>query len=342
MGKSIFNLQFAILLLCLASCRTPATTSSEETPATAKSEVQRGPIKVTVEVEPAKARLSDEPELTLTIDAAAGVVVEKPPFGTSLGSFLIRDFREPLAKTRDGREIIQQIYTLEPTATGRQFIDPISVTFSDLRPDGDQKTHTVETEALTVEIVSLHGDEAPRLSDLRSPVGPVELPSAVPAWIWLLLGGIVLGVAVAVWLSLRRRRERALAAVILTPEQLARRELAELARSGLAQRDVKQYYVELTGIVRRYIERTTGIRAPEQTTEEFLREISRTSAFPDEVNQRLKDFLESADLVKFAAYRPRSEDIEESFRRAERFIGPPPSPDAPKNLTPPRRQEVPA
>ena len=81
------------------------------------------------------------------------------------------------------------------------------------------------------------------------------------------------------------------------------------------------YFVELTAIVRRYIERTTGIHAPEQTTEEFLREISRANTFGREENERLKDFLESADLVKFAAYRPRREDIQESFQRAEVFIG---------------------
>jgi len=49
----------------------------------------------------------------------------------------------------------------------------------------------------------------------------------------------------------------------------------KLAASGLMETDVKVYFVELTAIVRRYIERTTGIRAPEQTTEEFLCEIRR-------------------------------------------------------------------
>jgi hypothetical protein len=97
-------------------------------------------------------------------------------------------------------------------------------------------------------------------------------------------------------------------------------ELDKLAQSGLAETDVKQFYVELTGIVRRYIEQTTAIRAPEQTTEEFLREISRKNTFDYEVNQRLQDFLESADLVKFAAHRPRREDVDESLSRARAFI----------------------
>jgi hypothetical protein len=79
--------------------------------------------------------------------------------------------------------------------------------------------------------------------------------------------------------------------------------------------------VELTGLVRRYIERTQGIRAPEQTTQEFLAEIARRPDFPREEARRLRDFLESADLVKFAAYEPREEDTEESLHRARLFVG---------------------
>lgn len=115
-------------------------------------------------------------------------------------------------------------------------------------------------------------------------------------------------------------------------------ELAWLAHDRLAQRDVKRFYVELTGIVRRYIEQTTGVRAPEQTTEEFLREIGRSKRVisqgeesPREGVSRdwlvaptlvsaLKDFLESADLVKFAAHQPQEKDIAGSFERAERFV----------------------
>ena len=98
-------------------------------------------------------------------------------------------------------------------------------------------------------------------------------------------------------------------------------ELQRLRESELAASDVKLFYVELTAIVRRYIERTKGIHAPEQTTQEFLQEISRRKDFPAEQSRRLRSFLEAADLVKFAAHQPREEDVEESFRRAKAFVG---------------------
>ncbi|MBN2578058.1 MAG: hypothetical protein JXB10_03625 [Pirellulales bacterium] len=316
-------MQIAIILvfsIFLTGCISQKSSTSNAAPADARSVVERGPVKVTVTVSPAKARLSDEPVLTLTTDAAAGVKVEKTPFGERLGSFKIVKCREPLPKTRNGREIKQRIFTLEPTAVGRHVIDPIDVTFIDKRPGGDQKIQTLETKPLTVQVTSVRGEETPKLSDLRGAAAPVALPWTVPAWLGILIVLLLVGGGAAVWFTRRQRREKALLALMLTPEDLARSELDELARSGLAERDVKQFYVELTGIVRRYIERTTGIRAPEQTTEEFLREIHCAKVYSDEVNRRLKDFLEAADLVKFAAHRPRREDIDESFRRAERFV----------------------
>jgi hypothetical protein len=306
----------------LSGCKTNSNASSDNIPAKpARSEVQRGPVRVTVEVQPSKANLSDEPLLTLTIDSEEGVAVEKPPFGSTLGGFKIRGLREPLPKIDNGHQVIRQIYTLEPTETGRLRIDPISVAFTDRRSNGDGRKHTVATEPITVEITSLLGDKSPSLGDLRPPAEPIGLPSHWARWLWAILPVVAIAVVAGWWLSRRRRRETAVEAVILSPEQLANMELDALVASGLALQDIKQFYVELTSIVRRYIERTTGIRAPEQTTEEFLREISRAQTFGSEECSRLRDFLESADLVKFAAYHPRTDDITESVRRARLFVG---------------------
>ncbi len=307
-------------LFLLPGCRGNSKSPSEAHKP-ARSEVQRGPVRVTVEVQPSKASLSDEPVLTLTIDAEEGVAVEKPPFGATLGGFKIHGPREPLPKINNGRQIIQQVYTLEPTETGRLRIDPISVAFTDRRPKGDGRKQTVATEPISVEITSLLGDRSPSLGDLRPPAAPIGLPSHWAAWTIGLTAVAVVAALIGWWLTRRRRREKAADAVILSPEQLANIELDKLVASGLADRDIKQFYVELTSIVRRYIERTTAIRAPEQTTEEFLREISRAHTFGSDECSRLRDFLEAADLVKFAAHQPRAEDIAESIRRARLFVG---------------------
>jgi hypothetical protein len=279
-------------------------------------------VRVSVEVEPAEARLSDEPTLTLTIDAERGVKVEPPPFGESLGEFLIRDFREPLPEVRGQREILRKVYTLEPTRTGQLQIDPIAVSFTDERPGQDGKQHQLETEAVTVKVTSVLGSDVPSLDQLEALAQPVELPAGGSAILWWLLAGLALAGSIgglAGWRWLARRRVAP--EHQYTPQELAYIELERLIESDLIRQDVKQFYVELTGIVRRYIERTTGVHAPEQTTEEFLREISAGNVFPASDRERLRSFLESADLVKFAAYEPRSADLEETFERAKSFLG---------------------
>ena len=191
--------------------------------------------------------------------------------------------------------------------------------FTTNAPDGDGEVHTIESEALTVEISTVLGDKAPSLADLRPAAGPVELPARGRLdWLWAI--GVVLLLTIASVFVWRARRRRVIAEPQLSPQQLAWLELEQIIERKLAESDVKEFYVELTGVVRRYIERSTGVRAPEQTTEEFLREIVNGAVFADEDQQRLRDFLESADLVKFAAFEPATSDIEASFERAKEFI----------------------
>ncbi len=292
-------------------------TSSAET---LHTEVERGPVKVTVDVSPKEPRLSDEPILTLTITAADGVKVDAPPFGQSLGEFVIRDFHEPIPKRADGHRILQQIYTLEPTRAGLMTVAPVSIRFVDDRPDGDGREHTIETEALTLNIATIVPSEAPSLDDLRPPAPPVELPEGgmALAWLWI-IGGIIL--LASGYLMIRRRRMlKQTAEPQLSPQELANRELRALISGKLSETDVKAFFVELTGIVRRYIERSTGVHAPEQTTEEFLREVNANNLFPHETNARLGSFLESADLVKFAGYQPDQDGIKQGTHRAKQFI----------------------
>jgi hypothetical protein len=313
---------FAFLAGCTSKSAPSDGAFNPERLKRATSTVERGPVRVTAEVRPPVALLSDEPTLTLSIESDEGVKVQKPDFGSTLagGALAIRNCREPLPKIHNKRQTIELIFTLEPTRAGRSKIDPIRIAFTDSRPKGDGREHELETEPLVIEINSAQGQRTPSLADLRPAAGPFDLAGGGIGR-WLFLAAVAAAAILGWWLRHRRHRETAVAATIVSHEELANRELDRLLESGLAERDIKAFYVELTGIVRRYIEYATGIRAPEQTTEEFLREISRANSFGRDACLKLRDFLESADLVKFAAFRPGSDDAAESIRRARLFIG---------------------
>jgi hypothetical protein len=316
----------AAILAALCGCRsardsTPADSAADPR-RVARTQVERGPVRLVVEVAPKLARLSDEPTLTVTIDCEQGVQVDKLPFGESLGDFIIRDFRERLPEFKEQREIRRQVYTLEPIRAGKLVIQPITVHFTDNRPAGDGRRHGIESEPLAIEVASVLDEKAPSFDSLAGLEGPVELPQGASPSLWLLAAaGPLALLAAAVAFRLIRRRRKPAQETVRTPQELAYLELQQLLEQGWQQRDIKLFYVELTGIVRRYIERTTGVHAPEQTTEEFLHEVGQGDVFAVDERERLRAFLESADLVKFAAQMPEADDVERTFRRAKVFIG---------------------
>lgn len=317
-----FGCAAILSVFSLCGCNTRSTTpEAKNAPADSlHTEAERGPVSVRLDVVPAKPQLSDEPTLTVTITAADGVDISTPPFGESVGEFLIRDFHEPPPEIRQGQKIIQQIYTLEPTHAGTMIVDPIVVRFVDNRSNGDGREHTLETDALRIPVTTIIESEAPSLADLHPASPPVDLPEKSRLPTILLAVTAIAGVLLLLFRAVRRRRRAADKEPEIPPDELARRELDELIASGLSQTDVKAFFAELTGVVRRYIERSTGVRAPEQTTEEFLREVRDQQLFPDEDSARLGAFLESADLVKFAGFQPDPEAIKQSTHRAKQFI----------------------
>ena len=217
----------------------PDTASAK--PARSKS---HGPVRVTAEVQPSKANLSDEPVLTLTIDSEEGVVVQKPPFGSTLGGFTIRGLREPLPKISNGHAVDSTDLHLGANRSRPAANRPDQRRVH--RPPAQRrrpKAHHRNPAAFGRNHVDL-GDKTPSLGDLRRrPTrsgSPRTLPFGSAAWCPSRLAVA----AAAWWLSHRRRREKAVNAVILSPQQLANMELDKLVASGLAERDIKQFYVE--------------------------------------------------------------------------------------------------
>lgn len=295
------------------------STSAEDALTT---EATRGPVTVRLRVTPESPLLSDVVTVDVTIESDDGVDVELPSMHGPLGAFTVRDFDEGLPALEGERRVQRLRYTVEPLATGTQLVRPVRVTF--FTGDGDaRKRHRVATDPLKVEVRVASDDATPDLAAIEGPRGLVDVPAPLLpfAWWWLLVGGGVVAIAIGSWWWRRRRRgpapERR-----YTPEELAYLELQELIAADLvAKRDYSGFYVELTGIVRRYIERTTDIHAPEQTTEEFLAAMRGRGDFALERQQRLADFLEAADLIKFAGQIPGAEEIEASFDRAKAFVG---------------------
>lgn len=81
----------------------------------------------------------------------------------------------------------------------------------------------------------------------------------------------------------------------------------------------KEYYTEITEVLRVYITERFGVNALEMTTDEILSNIYRLHEVHS-AHETLKKILELADIVKFAKYVPLPSDNEVSILNAYLFV----------------------
>ncbi len=145
------------------------------------------------------------------------------------------------------------------------------------------------------------------------------------SYLWWILGGLLL-LALILYFVFRKKKTLEEIEAKIPPYDLALKRLKELDSKQLWQKNkVKQYYVELSDIVRSYIERELNIPALESTTNELMETItdfnsSSSLNIPDETIKKLQSLLKDADLVKFAKYVPLSNEIELHRNDAEKVI----------------------
>ena len=141
---------------------------------------------------------------------------------------------------------------------------------------------------------------------------------------WLIL--LLVVIAVILYFVLRDKPTHEEQLAKLPPFDLAKQRLKELDNKQLWQHNkVKLYYVELTDIVRSFIEREMNIPALESTTDELLETITDFNSssnlnIPKETIIKLQKLLQEADLVKFAKSKPLSNKIEIHRNDAEDII----------------------
>ncbi len=144
-------------------------------------------------------------------------------------------------------------------------------------------------------------------------------------YLWWLLAGLLV-LAIILYFVLRKKKTIEEIEAAIPPYELALKRLNELDAKQLWQKNkIKQYYVELTDIVRTYIERELSIPAMESTTVELISTISdfnqsSTLDIPNEAIDKLNRLLKDADLVKFAKYRPLVNAIELHRQGAREII----------------------
>ena len=277
--------------------------------------VQKCGVDLTVASETTAVDPSRSTFVTLTLKAARGVAVTPPGLRERVRGFsLAEEFAEEPVAGGDGSTVQTVRWRLlpEPCADVYAIAPFVVVTEADGRKD-----------AFYAGPVYFEAPPA------REPVtGGMEVDprKVLPPLSWRLVGWCALGLLAALALGtgfvfLVRLVARKVREHRMSPIERAWVELDRLLRRGLPGRGrYKEFYVELTMVVRRYIQRKYGVRAPHLTTEEFFDELGRAALATPEQEARLREFLTSADMVKFAGVQATPEMADDATASARTYL----------------------
>lgn len=248
--------------------------------------------------------------LRLEIECAEDDEVEFPDARDGLGEFAVVEESTLPDRLRDGGRVVRgREYVLQPFLPGDYELPALEVTLNE--------SSQVSTEPVKLAVQSVLED--PQSAELRDITEPVDIP--VPWWWWIVFGlALAAALAGVAWWWKRRKSARS-APRHVPPHEAALAALEALLVEDLVARGAfKLFYLRLSDIVRHYVEERFGLRAPEQTTEEFLAAMSAAPVVRRDHQTLLRGFLNQADLVKFAEFVPDANDVEGAVKAARRFI----------------------
>ena len=275
------------------------------------ADLSRDGVGITIDAEPRAVDLARDFYVTVTLSTPSGVTAELPDLRDRFQGFRVAEnFAEKPVTDKDGRTTTVSRWRLEPDPLARRYrLAPFAVQSG----NGSFATSPV-----------LFDSPAAR----EAATGEIEVDPTrdLPPFSWKLVGicavalaGLLLVLALLYFIF--RKIRLAVRVHRMSPLERALYELDKLLKKGLPGRGFyKDFYVELTMVVRRYIERRYGVRAPNLTTDEFLRAAGADPAFPQTSIAELKAFLESADLVKFAGLEATPEMADGATGKARNYL----------------------
>ncbi len=214
------------------------------------------------------------------------------------------------------RLLISQEYIVTSFDSAFYYIPPFTVAV-----DGKQ----YQSQSLALKVYSMPVDEA-HPDQFFGPKDIMEPPFSWSDWatiIWLSLLVIPL-IIVVVYLIVRYRDNKPIIRTIkvepkLPPHQQALKDIERIkAEKSWQKGEAKNYYTELTDVIRIYIKERFGFNALEMTSSEIIDRLLQEK--DQKLIEELKSLFMTADLVKFAKHNPLINENDLNLVNAIDFI----------------------
>jgi len=287
------------------------------------SSVQAMPQKAVVNMDTSSIRIGERVRLRLNVTLPKTATIYWPPILDTLSSSVEVASRSKIdtgATIKNDMVSYTQSLWVTSFDTGFHYIPPFRFLYSN---KGDTVKHELLSENLFLKVRTVDVDTTRAIRDIRGPLkAPITLAELAP---YIGGGAIILLIVGLVWYYLWRKKMNKPLFPVLAKHQGPPWEVALQALDLLETKKlwhngkIKEYYTELTDIIRLYLFDQHGIEAMEMITSEILSKYDTAGLDPNS-RALLSNMLIQADFAKFAKANPMRSENEQCMVHARQFI----------------------
>ncbi|NVK51853.1 MAG: hypothetical protein HWD85_02885 [Flavobacteriaceae bacterium] len=272
---------------------------------------QQKPV-VTAEVDTTNIRIGEQLQFKITVNDTANVII--PKLEKLFGLEIVEEQKIDTIKNQ-----LVKKYTLTGFDSGAYYIPQQQIFI---------KQRLYLTDSLLINVANVAVDTTKQkmfpIKAIKSE--PYQFDDFKPYLWYVLIALVIIGLILYFIFRKKKEVEEKIVVPALPPYEEALQKLQQLDEKLLWQNNqIKEYYSELTEIVRGYIESELKVPALESTTDELIETMNdfndiEAISTTKETIKKLKGLLQEADLVKFAKSKPMSAQIEVNRKEAEEVV----------------------
>ena len=216
---------------------------------------------------------------------------------------------------KDTEFVVRKKYTVTSFDSSDYTLGPYTLIYK--KKDIDDP-FAIKTDSLNITFTTVAVDTSKPVKDIK-PIIDIS-PSILKYILYALIALAVIAGLIYLWIYFQKHKKEPKAIVPKKPEIPAHTEalnaLKKLENEKLWQQgEIKRFHIKLTDIVRRYLLRRFDFNAPDMVTEDILR-LFKTKTQEEELWDGLEHILKTADLAKFAKFKPHAIENEKSMEMA--------------------------
>ncbi len=275
-------------------------------------------LSIIATVDKPKITIGDKITYTVVIAHDRKIKATLPDIADTLQQFELKDYEVIKPKRKRGKLVHEFRYLITTFTTGEFKISSFTVNW--VNRDGEKKESKSGEISIFVESVKASETDKDDIRDIKATVGISRSWLFYSLWFGI---PVLILIGFSVYYFTRKAKESGFftgkepkkPADELAYERLEKLKGLELIEKG----DVKQHYIILSEIIRKYMESRYSITVLDMTTYELYRQLRIIGADKKHTGV-IKDFLDECDMVKFAKYIPEEKILNENFQQAKTIV----------------------